>query len=275
MVPDQREKGVGPLKNPAWLELANEVSCQRAPSMEILRQRGEDVLIARVQTNEGQSVIVKCWNRRGLRGALRRWSRSNIGWREYTALLRLHEAGIPCPEPFAYLELPHNEARHTEALLSLDLGPCDDATEFYKTLLVTDPEAASAFETHVLDATVTMIRLGLLDPDHRLPNFVIPEDRIPVRIDFELCIPVRYPSRHPVLLGQMLGTLMGSMVFAVQPDTKRAEAFAEKLIQVMPFPLSIKCRRVAADIVTHMLERQNQEIGLKTELNLMEITGWM
>lgn len=256
------------MKTVNWQQLALDVSYQTAPDMEILRQRGEDVLIARAKTEDGGTAIVKCWNRRGPRGTLRRLSKSNIGWREYTALLRLHRAGIPCPEPYAYLRLPHNRARHTEALISHDLGHCADATEYYKKLRINTPEAVQTFETYLINSTVTMIQQGLLDPDHRLPNFVIPSDRIPVRIDFELCIPVRNVASHPRLLGQMIGTFLGSVVFALQPNTEAATHFSQKLFKQVLLPP--KAKEIAAQTIQEMLTRQRDEAGIDTRFTLPE-----
>lgn len=249
----------------AWQALATDVSTQKLPGLEILRQRGEDVLIARAPTPDGSTAIVKCWNRRGPRGTFRRLTRSNIGWREYTALRRLHAAGIPCPDPYAYLRLPPHAA-HTEALISRDLGPCADATEHYKSLRASSPDAARVFETQLLDATVTMVRLGLLDPDHRLPNFVIPPDQIPVRIDFELCIPVRHVPAHPRLLGLMTGTFLGSIVFALQPDTEAAQRVARDLLTRINLPP--RARSLADQTLQHMLTRQHRESGIDTRFTL-------
>ncbi|MDF3128263.1 hypothetical protein P0Y35_03540 [Kiritimatiellaeota bacterium B1221] len=250
-----------------WQELAVAVSCENAPGLEILRKRGTDVIIARAASGPGETAIVKCWNRRGLRGFFRRFTRSNIGWREYTALRRLHQAGIPCPEPYAYLRLP-SSARHTEVLISEDLGICEDATEHYKTLRLHSPEAVEIFEQQLIDATLTMVHQGLLDPDHRLPNFVIPPNLIPVRIDFELCIPVRKVSAHPRLLGLMIGTFLGSIVFALQPDTEAATRFTKKLFMQLPLPDA--SRAVAAHTVQQMLHRQKQESGIDTSFTLPE-----
>ncbi len=257
------------MKNDPWAQLAIHVSTRHC-DMTVLRERGNDVIIARVKAPNGNSVIVKCWNRRGLRGALRRLTRSNIGWREFTALRRLRQAGIPCPEPIAYRVLPRSgKARHTEALVSGDLGPCGDATERLKHLLKTDPDAARAFDLELIRATAAMISRGLIDTDHRLPNFVIPPGGGPVRIDFELCIPVSHVSLHPKRLGEMLGTFLGSYVFAVQPDTVRATSFARELLARVAPPAS--ALPVASAVIHRMLNRQRLESGIDTRFDLLEL----
>ncbi len=249
----------------SWTRLAMAVSRREVPGMSILRERGQDVLIARTQSADGEPVIVKCWNRRGWRGAARRISRTNIGWREYQALRHLHDAGIPCPFPYAYRVLPPQPGvRHTEALISADLGVCRDSTEWFKALLRENPDAALAFEDRIIEATAAMVANGLLDTDHRLPNFVVPPDGVPVRIDFELCIPVRAVAWHPRLLGGMIGTLLGSHVFAVQPMTGRSVDFCRRLLARVPVPA--RSRRHARMVVATMLERQRRESGIDTPM---------
>lgn len=246
--------------NDPWLDLATAVSNGSVPGMEVLRERGRDVRIARVTGPERRSVIVKCWCRTGLRGALRRLSGSNVAWREYVALCRLHAAGIPCPPPLAYRRLDLSNACHTEALVSGDLGICRDSTEWYKRILQDDPPAARAFEGSMVEATAVMVKCGLIDTDHRLPNFVIPPDGVPVRLDFELCIPTRFPMLQPARLGRMIGVLLGSYHFAVQPDIARSTAFARQLLARIPLPAA--ARRHALRTVGDMLDRQQREAGI-------------
>jgi hypothetical protein len=170
----------------------------------------------------------------------------------------------------AYLHLPRDRAKHTEALISSDLGECKDSTEVYKSLIRTDPDAARAFENELIASTCSMIRRGLLDTDHRLPNFVVPSNGIPLRIDFELCTPVRCPQRHPQQLGIMLGTFLGSLVFAVQPDTARARDVCARLFrEIRP---TEKIIGTAQKVLTEMLQRQHEEIGLNTSFTLKGIS---
>jgi hypothetical protein len=247
------------------LNLALAVSTRSHPDLELLRQRGNDVIIARIPAQDPPTVIVKCWNRRGIRGSLRRLTRSNIGWREATALRRLEQLKTPAPRCLAYLELPHN-APHTEALISTDLGPCRDSTEFFKEHIKSDPEARTAFNQTLIEMTQHMIQKGLLDPDHRLPNIVITPDNQAMRIDFELCIPVRCPRLHPGLHGDMLGVFIGSYVFAVQPDLDLARVFARDLFKKLaPSPQVV---RRAQHTLNKMVERQQTDTGIFSPLDL-------
>lgn len=250
------------------LQLALAASRESLPGMDILRRRGTDVLIARVPAPGSGTVIVKCWNRPGPRGALRRLTRTNIGHREATALRRLEALNTPAPRCLAYLTLP-KDAPHTEALLSTDLGPCRDSTDFFKHLLAHHPEQVPAFNQSLLHITRNMIQQGLLDPDHRLPNIVITPQNTPVRIDFELCIPVRTPRLHPRLLGDMIGIFLGSYVFAVQPRLDTAEAFARDLLRLIP--LSPPILRRAQTTLDAMIQRQHRETGILSPLNLIPL----
>jgi hypothetical protein len=138
-----------------------------------------------------------------------------------------------------------------------------------KSLYRSDADAALEFENELIRTTVAMVGKGLLDTDHRLPNFVVPPEGIPLRIDFELCVPVRLPGLHPHRLGVMLGTFLGSMVFAVQPDTARAAEVARRLFrELRP---SGRVRKVAQQTLNGMMERQREEIGMKSELTLEEL----
>jgi hypothetical protein len=244
-----------------WLEWACLAGAGCAPGMTILRERGRDVRIVRVPVSERETVIVKLWNRPGLRGSLRRLTRTGSGHREYAALRRLEPQNIGTPRPLAFLRLRDREVPYTEALVSTDLGVCGDSTEFFKRLLASgDAAAVDAFEARIIETTAGLVRARLVDPDHRLPNFVIAPDGRPVRLDFELCRCLVWPRLHPRLVGLMLGTLLGSYVFAVQPDFERAFSFAARLREaVRP---NDRVRRIAAERAAGMIERQRRETGI-------------
>ena len=251
--------------SPAHEKLALEVSTRRL-ELQVLRERGQDVLIARVPGPEGQPVIVKLWNRRGLRGWLRRISGTTIARREWDALQRLGKDDLGVPRGLACFTLRHPEARHTEVLIEEDLGACRDATEEYKAMLREGRAAeAAAFEEHLLRSTEVLLQRGLLDTDHRLPNFVVRPDGRPVRLDFELARRVRDPLRHPEPLGRMIGTFLGSYLFAVQPDVARARSFAERLQARLQLPAPVLA--LARRRVEEMTDRQRREIGMDTRMD--------
>jgi len=250
------------------MRLAVDVSAERTP-LEVLRRRGADVLIARVPIPDAadRSVVVKLWNRPGLRGFLRRLSRTHISRREFETLKLLRAQGLPVPEPCACLRLRDPAARHTEALIEEDLGRCGDTTEQIKLLIRKSDEAGlRRFEDDLIETTAAMVRAGLIDTDHRLPNFVTLPSGRPVRLDFELARRVRAPMLWSRAYGVMLGTLVGSHAFAVQPDTSRTKAFAHRLAERLKPPA--RALAAARNTVTAMLARQQREAGIDTRVEL-------
>lgn len=249
-----------------WVALARSISLGTDPEMTILRERGGDVRIARTIHPVAGRVVVKLWNRPGPRGQLRRWAGSNPAGNEWRALVLLAAAGIPVPEPLAHLPHLPTPARHSEGLITADLGVCGDVTARLKCLIARqDGPGEERLTAEIIRVTTVMVRLGLLDTDHRLPNFVLTPEGTPVRLDFELLVRRPWPRLWWHSYGLMLGTLLGSYVFAVQPDRDRALAFAARLRRSLepPRPVLRRAgRRVAA-----MLTRQQLEIGLAPTLD--------
>lgn len=244
------------------MDLALQTGRGTAPEMVILRERGNDVRIARVLNPRGGTVIIKLWNRPTLRGVLRRLTRTNIGWQEYAALQRLVSHHIGTPIPLGYLRLHDSTVPYTEALVSSDLGECADSTEYFKALLQAKREGeVREFEDHLVRTTAGLLAAGLIDTDHRLPNFVVTTDGLPVRLDFELCRFTRCVACHPRQVGLMFGALLGSYTFAVQPDIDRVVDFAARL-RAATQPSSLT-RHVASYRVAGDLARQTREKGVE------------
>jgi len=199
------------MRHADWIELARAVSLGTARDVEILRERAGDARVARVAGPDGESVVVKLWNRPGWRSLVRRWTRTNPARREWRTLCRLHHSGLFVPRPLAYVS-GLDRAAHTEGVVSQDLGQCSDAVEHFKHLLRSGTsEEEAEFVRQVVRATAVMVRLGLLDTDHRLPNFVVTPDGRPVRLDFELNVRSPWPRLWTRKYGLMLGTLLGSL----------------------------------------------------------------
>ena len=247
------------------MEIAQRISLADPSALDLIRQRGSDVRIARAIGPSGERVVVKLWNRPGLRGLIRRWSRTNPGGREWNALHRLSAAGLEVPTPLAYLPDLGPPSVHTEALITADLGRCGDAVEELKGLIRDGNRTREQFFVETLiEVTRTMISLGYLDTDHRLPNFVVTPAGKPVRLDFELNLWRPWHRLWTQDYGLMLGTLIGSYVFAVQPDLNRIRAFTRALRLRIDPPLPVM--RVAEARVDEMLRRQQAEIGLAIQV---------
>ncbi|NCD33017.1 MAG: hypothetical protein EOL87_06295 [Spartobacteria bacterium] len=236
--------------------------CRETVTYETLKTRGNDVLVARTSFSSPSSVIIKLWNRPSWKGSLRRYTKTNIAWKEWSTLQLMHKAGIKAPYPYSYLELGPGY-RFTEAIIMGDLGECHDVTEYIKRLLrELKTNELAVFERAMIRSTASMIKMGLIDIDHRLPNFVVSHGR-PVRLDFELTRQMKNPRSNPRKIGIMLGTFIGSYLFAVQPNTKLAESFTRRLFaEVKPSNTTI---HFANKRIQQMLDRQKAESGINTK----------
>lgn len=251
-----------------WREFTRKISLAPPGSIELIRERGADVRIARVRAPDGTPVVIKLWNRPGWRGLLRRLTLGNPAGREWRGLQRLRQAGLDVPEPIAYLSRLGPAAAHTEALITRDLGPCDNGVDHLKALIAAGEfEAERLFNERIVTATALMIRRGFIDIDHRLPNFIVPPSGVPVRLDFELIARRPFPRLWKKEYARMLGTLIGSFVFAVQPDVMRAKAFAGRLRETLDPPDAVLAG--AECLVHEMLAEQYRSIGLKVEIDTL------
>ncbi len=253
-------------EDPDMMALAVGVSCGKIP-YDVLKERKGDVLISRARTADGASVIVKLWNRPGLWGTFRRVSKTNTGWREYETLRLLRDAGLGLPAPLAYMRLRDPAARHTESLIEEDLGLCSDVTEYLKMLRANKGDAAlRPVEDEVISATRAMVEAGFIDTDHRLPNFVVRPDGRVVRLDFEMARRVKDPRGETKDFGVMLGTLLGSYAFMLQPAVGPLTDFAKRLAESVTASPAVLA--VAKQRVEEMLERQRREASIDTKVEM-------
>ncbi len=254
------------MKSDTTLQSIVERLSARQYPFESLRERGTDVLVARAALPDGRSAIFKYWNRPGPRGAIRRFTRTGTAYRERAALVHLRRNHLSVPEVYGLFHLRGAEARHTECLVEEDLGVCLDPTEALKEHIRNgDEEAVKRFESEIVRSTGILVRSNLLDTDHRLPNYVVTPNGHPIRLDFELARRVLAWRLHPQQYGLMLGTLLGSYIFSVQPDQARMERFAVAVLAELKPPKRVL--RVAKARIQGMLERQKKEIGMDTVFN--------
>lgn len=251
---------------PDWGAFVRKISLAPADAIELIRERGSDVRIARVRAPDGSPVVVKLWNRPGWRGLVRRMTFGNPALREWRGLNYMRSAGLDVPEPLAYLSRLGGPAAHTEAIVTRDLGPCDNGVDHLKSLIASgDVEAEQIFTERIVRATALMIRHGYIDIDHRMPNFIVTGAGLPIRLDFELIGRRPWPNLWKREYGLMLGTLIGSYVFAVQPDIARAKAFAHSLREALDPPEAVLER--AETCVREMLAVQYRAIGMNIEID--------
>lgn len=248
-------------------ELAADIAANRI-SMEVLRSdRADEGRTGRVSLPWGQSAILKLWRRAGVRGLLRRYTRTTPAMREFRVMKRLESLGVPAPRPILSCRIAMPESRFTEAVFMEDLGQCTPGNAHLKRLYSEGMDrGAATFEAHVIQITASMIAGGILDPDHGLINFVINSEGRLYRLDLELAQSVINSRWHPLLCGRMIGTLIGSHCLVVQPNIHLTEQFAIRLAeQVMPSQLM---RRRAAERIDEILRVQSTSCGIHTQLTL-------
>jgi len=191
-----------------------------------------DARVVRTALDDDRSMIVKLWSRPGWRGVIRRMTGTSSLQRENRTLLRLHKAGVAVPRPLAYLRLGRQDAPYTDALCLEDLGESVLAMSHLKKLIrLSDTAAAEQIEQEMIDMTGQMVDDHVLDPDHGLHNMIVTNAGRLVRLDFETAQHVISVKFQPKLYSEMLGRLITTYVFAVQPDLKRIEPFIRKLIR--------------------------------------------
>ena len=164
------------------------------------------------------------------------------------------------PAVVSYNEVRESLLSYDEILVLEDLGDCEDSSVVLKRLFESDPAGARDLEEDIIQQTRFMLDSGMVDIDHRLNNFIVTADGFPVRIDFEHCKEYRYPYMHKESVGRMLGVLIGSHVFASQPDTGLTEDFCDRLFAKLRMDKGIA--RIALSIVDEMLEKQQERRGL-------------
>ena len=148
-----------------------------------------------------------------------------------------------------------------------DLGACEQAIEHFKGLVRTGEEAPiRAFEDQLIDITVRMIEGGVLDFDHGLINMVVPTSGQPIRLDLEHAKVYRWHRWRTKLRARMLGHLVLTHLFAVQPNSAITEAFSRRLFSSVPVTSQVST--AIEQYVWQALERQESEIGLKVAFQL-------
>lgn len=243
-----------------WELFARRISLANPDSIDLIRDRGSDVRIARGIGLNGHSVVIKLWNRHGWRSWIRRITMSTPSAREWRGLKNMQSAGLYSPEPLCRLDVIRCAA-HTEAVIMQDLGKCSNAVDHLKDLIAKgDIVGEASFVEEIIVITQKMINSGFLDIDHSLPNFIASPSGKPVRLDFELIARRPWPKIWYKKYGLMVGQLIGSYVFAVQPDTKRVKAFAHRLREVLKLPTPVLS--IAEEQVDVFLATQKNTNGI-------------
>jgi len=237
-----------------------------SPDAKLIRSKGGKS-VWRVRIESESTVIAKLWQSRGRSYRVRRLTRTTNARYEYCNLHRLQQHDSPAPSPFGYCYMDVNGREIVEAVFVEDLGPCITGTEFIRRLLDNDNRASlRAFNDAIVHITVSLIRAGIVDTDHSVINIVVPERGMPVRVDLETARWTLSPRLSPRRYSHMLGRLIGTYVFAVQPQLELVGGFCKQLNGALRPTRHVKRRADA--IVTKMLDDQRIAFGIDSRIVL-------
>jgi hypothetical protein len=223
--------------------------------------------VVRLEPPFASPVVLKLWLHHGLKAQLRRASRTDPVSREVRMLRRMESLNVPVPKVLGSRWLSARECGYTGAILLEDLGDCVTAVEKIKTLCQEkNYDALERLEASILEITKKIVSGGLLDTDHSLVNMVVSPNGSLYRLDVEFAVRVRFPNLFSGWYGGMLGRLLSSHAFAVQPDAALTYRFAEALVEMLkPGHRVLALTKVR---VEHEMEKQAKSIGLTTKVEL-------
>jgi tRNA A-37 threonylcarbamoyl transferase component Bud32 len=226
---------------------------------EVLKARASGTSVIRVSL-QNQSYILKYWQRKPMASLLRRISRTGCGIKEWKALCGMQKIGVEAPKP-----LYHEFVGNTEVLFMEDLGACLDVIEVLKAYVLSgNIQEFTRLEDGIIGIAGKMIRNGWLDPDCRLPNFALTPGNQLVRLDFELAYRVHTSAMLRQDCAVMIGTLVATHLFAMQPQTMRSLPFAERLLQSVAIPPGIA--HASDRIVEQIIAKQKRLSGIDTKI---------
>jgi hypothetical protein len=243
---------------------------------EKLKARAGDCAVYRTAAPGIPSVIVKVWKRQGSRAFIRNLTRTSPMLRELRALQRVQSVGVTAPRVHAAIRpetrsadrrRPGTSPGWTEALILEDLGHCISAMDHVKALQSQAPRGdLDQFLDEVITLTRGLVECGILDQDHSFLNVVATPEGRAARLDFEIARLTRFVQLYPQRYGKMIGRLLVTYAFTVQPDSAMATEFASRLVAALhPGPRVLRHARTYVDV---MLEKQRRHDGIDLRLAL-------
>ena len=234
---------------------------------EILRQKRDGVPTVRADDGNGKTVIIKYFKHTGIAGLARRMLWAHSAYREWIGLKLMFKQGALVPEPLAYFSLKGNTAKHTHAVITSDLGQTVRGSDHLARLLrENDEQGLQQMNADMINATAALIKANLLDGDHTLTNFSIPDDGRAYRLDFECSRHIHNLIRHTEWYAETLGRLIATYAFNSYEFGDQATIFAEQLIErVKP---TKKVLGVTKQRVEQMMAVHNKSTGDNARINL-------
>lgn len=245
--------------------LASDLACSRRRA-EVIRSKGRKTVL-RVRLDEHHTIVAKLWALTRAMHKHRRLTRTSTALREYRVLGHLHRAGIAVPEPFGYWFVRTDSGPSQEVILMHDLGPCMMASTYLHDLVTRqDWSRQIALDNEIVAMTRGVVDAGVVDPDHSVNNIVVDERRQLFRVDLEMAGRHRRGRFFSTRYAMMLGRLIESYTYAVQPHVELSLAFCDRLARELR-PSRVARSRAAA-FVARRLDRQRRTRGIDTRLAL-------
>jgi hypothetical protein len=235
-------------------------------SVDVLQAKWGKMVCRMPVPNDG-TVVLKLWPRPTARDRMRRAWHAAPHVQEARLLTHLRGHGVSVPRLLGTSRLRLRGMPYRHAVVLEDLGNVDNAMEHVKRLLGEGRnEQAERFEDQIIALTDALLESGVADADHSMINIVAAPSGRPFRLDFEIARLVRWPCLFPGLCGAMIGRLVATYAFTVQPDVVRAERFATRLARHLA--PTVRVLRLARIHVERLLQVQEHEVGIDTRLSL-------
>jgi len=223
-------------------------------------------VVCRAGISEGQTVVLKMWSTKGFRTALRQITHTGSVYRELRILNHLHRNHIRVPSVLGYSRLSRRVSPYWYGIVLEDLGVVQTAMDHLSRLRREEKSNASRiFENLVIEQAATVIDARVINPDYSLRNIVVTSEEKPILLDFEIASKVLFPGLASKRYGRMIGRLITTYIFTVQPDTDAAVCFAKRLIKRLNPPHAV--RQQARQFVQEKMEQQRIDSQIDTYFN--------
>lgn len=219
----------------------------------------------------GEPVVLKAWRRSKWPAFVYRAGyRRTTAYREWQMPGRLAECGVRCARSLAYFIMRDGAGAVYEAVVLEDLGECESSMMHLKTAA----ERGDAAEIHrvnelIVDMTARLVEHGFVDTDHSMTNLVFTPDGSLARLDMEHCQHVGWRMGLSARkCGEMLGVLIGTYAYAVQPRVQLAVAFGHALAKRVRVP------QAALNVAQRLVDRMMSEQAAAKQIHSHVELGW-
>jgi hypothetical protein len=187
--------------------------------------------------------------------------------KEQRGIELLRRSGIRVPALLGHERIQGMGLPFTDALFLEDLGPCTMAVKHVKKLIrERREEELQRFVGECIDMTRRIVAAGILDLDHHFMNIVATPSGRAARLDLEIAERQARGRLPSAPYGEMLGRLIGTFSYAVQPDgPDRVIAFSRALAEALDPPAAVLR---AATIQFDTMRRIEREKGFDMMLAL-------